>query len=45
MFGINKELLQSTLDYLARQPFIQVAPLIQELQKLEEIKEAPKDKK
>ena len=43
MFKINKETLQKTLDYLARQPFLEVAQIIQDLQAVEEIKEDKKD--
>lgn len=39
MFTIKKELAQAILNYLADQPFKEVFGLIQELQKLEKIKE------
>ena len=39
MFRVKKETLEKTLNYLARQPFAEVAGLIQELQSAEEIKE------
>lgn len=44
MFKIKKEVLQATLNYLATRPFADVFQLIQELQKVEEIKEVTESK-
>jgi len=39
MFKLNEELANKLLNYLASKPFAEVFQLIQQLQKLEQIKE------
>jgi len=45
MFKIKKEVLEQVLNYLARQPFVEVQKLISDLQQAEEIKEHKEEKK
>lgn len=42
MFKIKKEVLEQVLNYLARQPFVEVQKLISDLQQAEEIKKEEK---
>lgn len=45
MYKINKQLVQAILNYFAKKPYVEVWQLIQELQKVEEIKEEKKVEK
>lgn len=44
MYKISPQQLENVLNYLAKKPYIEVAPIINELSHLEEIKEDGKEK-